>query len=102
MKKLLQSQSATYLRLVLETDHWLAVADEIRQGHCNLQTLILVMCRVAECEATESVKVVVSANQVYCNLEQLTLRMENGFKDETGLALAEALTVNHCRGCKAS
>jgi hypothetical protein len=40
------------------------------------------------------VKAVASALRTDHNLESLVLRMENGFTDEAGVALAEALTVN--------
>jgi hypothetical protein len=85
---------ATELQLVLETEHWLAVADEIRQGRCNVQTLTLTMLQDMRSETTEAVKAVASAIQLDCNLEDLTLEIKNGFTDEEGLALAEALTVN--------
>jgi hypothetical protein len=37
MKNLLQLRKDTHL--ILETDHWLAVADEIREGRCNMKHL---------------------------------------------------------------
>jgi hypothetical protein len=94
MKNLLQLQSATDLRLLLETENWLAVADEIRRGRCNVRFLDLAMFRVAESDATKAVKAVASAIRLDQNLEHITLQMVNGFTDEAGLALAEALTVN--------
>jgi hypothetical protein len=94
LKNLLQLQSVKDLHLILETDHWLAVSDEIRRGRCSVQTLTLAMLRGEIAEATEAVKAVASAILLDLNLEHLTLRMENGFTDEAGVALAEALTVN--------
>jgi hypothetical protein len=94
MKNLLQLRQATKLHLVLETDQWLAVADEIRRGRCNVQRLTLGMVRGATLDATEAVKAVASAIQLDRNLEYLYLQIENGFTDEAGVALAEALTVN--------
>jgi hypothetical protein len=94
MKNLLHLHKATELHLVLETEHWLAVADEIRQGRCNVQTLTLTMLLDIRSETTEAVKGVASAIQLDCNLENLTLEIKNGFTDEEGVALAEALTVN--------
>jgi hypothetical protein len=94
LKKLLQLQPAAKLYLVLGKAHWLAVADEIRQGRCNVRKLDLAMLRVAEFDATEGVKAIVSAIRLDRNLEHLHLRMQNGFTDEAGVALAEALTVN--------
>jgi hypothetical protein len=38
MKNPLQLRPEMKLRLLLETDQWLAVADEIRHGGCNAQT----------------------------------------------------------------
>jgi hypothetical protein len=87
-------QLVTDLYLVLETEQWLAAADEIRRGRCNVQRLTLGKYRVAESEATEAVKAVASAIRLDQNLEHITLRMENGFTDEAGVALAEALTIN--------
>jgi hypothetical protein len=96
MKNLLQLHSATHLHLVLETNHWLAVADEIRQGKCNIKNLKLAMRRGTISGATETVKAVASAirEDTGSNLECLMLKMEDGFTDEAGVALAEALTVN--------
>jgi hypothetical protein len=94
MKNLLQLQSATDLRLVLTTEKWLAVADEIRRGRCNVRRLTLVMLQGARSDATEAVKAVAGAMRLDQNLEHLTLQMENGFTDEAGVALAEALMVN--------
>jgi hypothetical protein len=93
-KNLLQLHSATDLRLVLETKHWLAVADEIRQGRCNVQRLTLAMFQGAISEATEAVQALASAIQLDCNLEHLALEMENLLTDKAGVALAEALMVN--------
>ena len=70
------------------------VANEIRRGRCNVQTLTLIMLQGARSEATEAAKAVASAIQLDRNLEQIYLQMENGFTDEAGVALAEALTVN--------
>jgi hypothetical protein len=91
---LVQLHSATDLRLVMEKENWLAVANEIRHGRCNVQRLHLAMPTVTISEATEAVKAVASAIQLDQNLEHLTLVVENGFTDEMGVALAEALTVN--------
>jgi hypothetical protein len=46
-------------------------------------------------EATEAVKAIASAIQLDRNLEHIKLKMENGFTDEAGVALAEALTINN-------
>jgi hypothetical protein len=94
MKSLLHLHKATELHLVLETEHWLAMADEIRQGRCNVQTLTLTMLQDIRSEATEAIQAVASAIRLDCNLEDLTLEIKNGFTDEEGVALAEALTVN--------
>jgi hypothetical protein len=94
LKNLLQLQSAIHLRLVLKTDHWVVVADEIRQGRCNVRRLTLSRLRGAISKATEAVQALAGAIQMDRNLEHITLRMENGFTNEAGIALAEALTVN--------
>ena len=73
VKNLPQLRPATFLRLVLETEQWLAVVDEIRQGHCNVQKLILVMLLVTKSKATKAVKSVGSAIRLDCNLKHLTL-----------------------------
>jgi hypothetical protein len=95
MKKQLQLHKATDLYLLLGKENWLAVANEIRRGRCNVQTLTLAMLQVTRSEATEAVKAVARAILLDQHLEHLTLKMENGFTDEAGVALAEALlTVN--------
>jgi hypothetical protein len=94
MKNLLQLRPATELCLVLETEHWLAVADDIRQGRCKIKDLSLSMLQVARSEATEAVKAIASAIRLDRNLKHLTLQMAYDFTDEAGVALAEALTVN--------
>jgi hypothetical protein len=94
-KTLLQVGSATDLRLVLNTEHWLAVADGIRQGRCNVKMLTLAMLLSTSVKSNaEAVKAVASAIRGECNLEDLSLETEYGFTDEAGVALAEALSVN--------
>jgi hypothetical protein len=78
----------------LESVHWLAVADEIRQGRCNVQSLHLGLLQGASSNATEAVGVVASAIQLDQNLKSLRLRTEDGFADEAGVVLAEALAVH--------
>jgi hypothetical protein len=87
-------QSATALSLVLKTDQWVAVADEIRRGRCNVQTLHLAMLPVTTSEATEAAKALASEIRLDRNLEVIMLQMENGFTDEAGVALAGALNVS--------
>jgi hypothetical protein len=72
----------------------LAVADEIRLGRCNAQMLTLVMHGRTISEATKAKQALASAIQLDRNMEYLALKMENGFTDEAGVALAEALAVN--------
>jgi hypothetical protein len=62
------------LRVVLETDQWLARANEIRRGRCNVQRLTFL--QVARSKAAEDVKAVASAIRWDCNLEDLPLEME--------------------------
>jgi hypothetical protein len=94
IKNLLHLQSATELHLILETEQWLAVADEIQQGRCNVRVLHLTMLECPMSEATEAVQKIANAIRFDSNLDYLKLKMENGFTDEAGVALAEALTVN--------
>jgi hypothetical protein len=95
MIDLLQSQSVTGLQLIPGKKNWLKLADEIRGGRCNILSLDLSMIhRDTESDATEAVKAIASAIRSDKNLELLILQMENGFTDEAGVALAEALTVN--------
>ena len=80
-------------------EHWLAVADGIGQGHCNIQNLSLLTLQSASSETTEAVKALASAFRMDRNLDSLVLHMNNDFTDELGAVLAEALTVNkHCAG----
>jgi hypothetical protein len=92
--KLLQLHSAIYLHLLLEKEYWLVVANEIRRGRYNVQWLTLALIQGTISEATEAVEAVASAIRLDRKLEHLTLRMEDGFTDEAGMALAEALAVN--------
>jgi hypothetical protein len=94
VRSLLQLPMVKVLLLILETEHWFTVADEVRQGRCHVKNLALGMVQSSSSEATEAVKALASAIRLDRNLEHLTLRMENGFTDEAGVALAEALTVN--------
>jgi hypothetical protein len=95
MKTLLQLPKDTRLTLVLNTEHWLAVADGIGQGHCNIKNLYLALqLQSSNSKDTEAVKAIASAIRLDCNLEHLSLEKENAFTDEAGVALAEALTVN--------
>jgi hypothetical protein len=83
----------TELHLVLLTKHWFAVVDEIGQG-CEIWKLTLTLLEDTRSKATEAIKAVASAIQLDRNLVELTLEIKNGFTDEEGVALAEALTVN--------
>jgi hypothetical protein len=96
MTSLLHCRSANKVCLVVEPDQWLALADEIRQGRCNVKRLTLTEFKSTSSEATwtEAVKKLASAIQLDCNLEELTLEMESGVTDEAGTALAKALTIN--------
>jgi hypothetical protein len=93
-KNLLQLPTNTALTLALTPDHWLAVADGIRQGRCNVQRLTLSMVQGTRPEATKAVQALAMAIQLDCNLLHLSLEMENWLTDEAAVALAEALTVN--------
>jgi hypothetical protein len=95
MKTLLQLPKNTYLILILNTEHWSAVADGIRQGHCNVKFLFLsLLIRSSSSEDTEAVKALASAIRLDRNLKRLKLDMMKYFTDEAAVALAEALTVN--------
>jgi hypothetical protein len=94
IRNLLQLPTDTDLRLALAPDQWLAMADEIRLGRCLIKKLHLRMYRSSASQATEAVKAVASAIREDYHLEFLMLQMEDGFTDEAGVALAEALTTN--------
>jgi hypothetical protein len=83
MKNLLQLGQTTGLRLVMERDQWLAMADEIRRGRCNVQKLTLCMCRAATSDATEAFKAIASAIREDSSLEEIVLRMDNGFTNSS-------------------
>jgi hypothetical protein len=53
------SPTATKFHLLLNTEHWLAVADEIRLGHCNLKNLTLDLFR-----CTHSGEVIAAAKAI--------------------------------------
>jgi hypothetical protein len=95
LKSLLQLHSAIDLRLVLNTtENWLAVVNAFRMGRCLIKTLHLGMLHSSSSKSTEAVQALAGAIQMDRNLEHLSLQMEDGFTDEAGVALAEALTVN--------
>jgi hypothetical protein len=94
IRNLLQLPADTALSLGLTPAQWLAVADEIRLGRCLIKKLSLCMMQGASSKATEAVKAVASAIREDRRLEYLKLQMEDGFTDEAGVALAEALTTN--------
>jgi hypothetical protein len=91
---LLQLPTDTSLALKLTQVQWLAVADEIHQGRCLIKELSLDMFPCSSSEATEAVKAVASAIREDRHLESLVLKIVDGFTDEAGVALAEALTTN--------
>jgi hypothetical protein len=86
----------TKLRLILETDKWLAAVDDIRQGHCNIKHLCLDMLLITRSKDTEAFKAIASAIRLDRSLESLDLdlQMMNGFTNEAGMALVEAFAVN--------
>jgi hypothetical protein len=101
LRNLLHSRTAAqfylgqfYLILALNREHWLAMADEIQRGHHNTRVLGLLMLESTSSEATEAAKAIASVIRRDNRLYVLGLQMENGFTDEAGVALAEALTVN--------
>jgi hypothetical protein len=99
LRSLLHSPRLVVLTLVMNTEHWLAVADEIRQGRNKMRALILAsMFEGKRSETTEAVQAIASAIRQDRILEilqlQLELPMDHGITDEAGVALAEALTVN--------
>jgi hypothetical protein len=94
IRNLLQLPTDTALTLGLTPDQWLAVTDEIRLGRCFIKSLELAMLKCSSAKATEAVKAVASAIREDRHLEHLVLEMEEGFTDEAGVALAEALTTN--------
>jgi hypothetical protein len=94
IRNLLQLPTGTELCLILSPDYWLAVANEIRVGRCLIKNLDIDMFSSSSSEATEAVKAVASAIREDRHLESLELRMEDGFTDEAGVALAEALAIN--------
>jgi hypothetical protein len=95
VKNLLRLGPAIDLRVVLDLDLWLAVADGVRQGRCNIKYLHLDSWHSSSSEASnEAVKAIASAIRQDRSLEHLTLEMMINFTDEAGVALAEALTVN--------
>jgi hypothetical protein len=98
VRNLLRSLTLTNLHLQLNKEHWLVVADEIGQGRNKIGVLVLSMPEGTSNEATEAVEAIASAIASAIpqdrTLKSLELRMENGFTDEAGVALAKALTVN--------
>jgi hypothetical protein len=55
---LVQLPTDTKLMLVLPSNQWSAVADDIRNGRCNIKHLALLMVQSSSYEATEAVKAV--------------------------------------------
>jgi hypothetical protein len=49
------------LALVMNTEHWLVVADEIRQGRNEIKRLVLGKFEGTSSAATEAVKAIASA-----------------------------------------
>jgi hypothetical protein len=96
MKSLLQLPKDTALALwETNKEQWLAVADGIRQGQCNIKSLLLSrLPQSTSPQATEAVKAIASAIRLDHNLEHLTLHINDDITDEAGVVLAEALTVN--------
>jgi hypothetical protein len=97
MKTLLQLPRKTIL-VVLglnTTEHWLAVADGIREGQCNIKHLSLVTLQSSSFEATKAVKAIASAIRLDQILEFLHLKiLDSDFTDEAVVALAAALMIN--------
>jgi hypothetical protein len=95
VKTLLQLPKDTDLTLFqANKEHWLAVADGIRQGQCNVKHLSLLTLQRSSSETTQAVKAIASAIRLDRNLEHLTLYINDNITDEAGVVLAEALTVN--------
>jgi hypothetical protein len=89
----MHSPRLTSLSLKLNTEHWLAVANEIQHGRNKIRVLGLAMFEGTSSEATAALKAIASAIRRDRNLVGLMVGLTNGFMDEEGVALAEALTV---------
>jgi hypothetical protein len=72
----------------------LALAAEIQHGRNDIEVLILAILEGTRSEATKAVKAIASAIRRDHIMKRLDLEVQNGFTDEAGMALAEALTVN--------
>jgi hypothetical protein len=72
----------------------LALAAEIQHGRNDIEVLILAILEGTRSEATKAVKAIASTIRRDHIMKRLDLEVENGFTDEAGVALAEALTVN--------
>jgi hypothetical protein len=97
LRNLLHSPRLAVLSLIMNMEHWLAVADDIRQGRNEIRVLELAtMFEGTSAETTGAIQAIASAIRQDQNLVdlRLELRMDHGITDEAGLALAEALTVN--------
>jgi hypothetical protein len=94
IRSLLQLTTDPFMTLALTPDQWLLAADEIRLGRCLIKELHLLLGQCSSSKATEAVKAVASAIREDRNLECLELGIEDGFTDEAGVALAEALKIN--------
>jgi hypothetical protein len=93
VRNLMHSPRLTSLSLKLNTEHWLAVANEIQHGRNKIRVLGLAMFEGTSSEATAALKAIASAIRRDRNLVGLMVGLTNGFMDEEGVALAEALTV---------
>jgi hypothetical protein len=96
IRNLLQLRLGAILHLTIDNqDHWMAVANEIREGRCRVRGLVLSMYLDSSSEIdTPAVKAIATAIRRDSNLEGLSLIMNKGFSNEAGMALAEALAVN--------
>jgi hypothetical protein len=72
-RNLLHSPTVRTLHLVMNTEYWLAVANEIQHGRNNIRDLVLAMVDGTSSNATKAVKAIASMIQRDHNMESLDL-----------------------------
>ena len=93
LRYLIRSDSLKELQLVASGEHWLAVADEMQQGNSHIQSLVL-SAHFGSDECDKAAAALANAIRVNGSLENLVLRMCNGYTDAAVAELAAAIQMN--------
>jgi hypothetical protein len=93
LRLLLRAPTFTSLHMLATMDEWLVVANELQQNTACLKELVL-SSHFTKSDTNKAIGALATAIQQDEHLVRLRLEMCNGYTDDAGVALAEAMRLN--------